>query len=278
MVTFRERMVTMTAPGIQRRRHRGAYLSEPSLSPPLVRAESADGFTNPILYIEEFRRIPLARSRVPAPGTTLVFRGRDGRLRAPAGGYTAGEMFLLGPRTGYQIDTAVHLFTATFEIGHSLQVDVAGRWRVRDPVATVAGRLSDLEHACTAELGERLATLAGPDAQIVRARLAAAWSDGVDVPGGVRLEALRVDVTRSDALTGEHVIQMLVTDDDESEPGEPGGADPGQLLLDLRGLARDALAEHGDAGATGQALLRFQELVHRMSDVLPDEQADDRRR
>jgi hypothetical protein len=259
-------------------------LSEPSKGSPLVRAADSDGFTNPILYIEELRRLPPARSRAPAPGTTLVFRARDGRLRAPRGGYTAGELFFLGPRTGYQIDTSPHGFTASFEVGSAL-VEVAGRWRVTDPVAVVANRISDLEYACTTELSERI-TAAVPfevdSPEELRVRLSTAWSDGVTVPGGVLLDSLRVDAAPADAFTGERVIQFLVADDEEPDAGDPGGADHTQLLRELAELARDGLAEHGQDGTAGRALLRFHELVGRMGDVLPsaggERAGDDRAR
>lgn len=255
-------------------------MSEPSPSPPLVRAVDADGFSNPILYIEELRRLPLARSRVPGPGTTLVFRARNGRLRAPAGGYTAGEMFFLGPLTSYQIDTSPHPFTAAFEVGPSLLVGVAGYWTITDPIAVVAHRVSDLEHACTTELRDRIAAALPSDVEspeTARERLRAVWPKGVYVPGGVRLEGLRIDAARTDALTGERLIHFLLADDEESDPDDLGGADPGQLVQELRSLARDGLAEHGSNGAVGRALVRFYELVSRIGDVLPDERAGDDR-
>jgi len=258
-------------------------LSEPSKGPPLVRAAHSDGFTNPILYIEELRRLPLAHSRVPAPGTSLVFRTRKGRLIAPPGGYTAGEMFFFGPRTGYQVDTSPHGFAAAFEVGSSV-VDIEGSWTVTDPVAVVANRVSDLEYACTTELRQRIsaALASGVDSpDEVRRLLVEAWPEGVTVPVGVRLDCLRVDAARSDVLTGERVIQFLVADDEEPDAGDPGGADPGQLLQELTELARDGLAEHGPDGTVGRALLRFHEVVGRMGNVLPpdgERAGDDRRR
>ncbi|WP_157408486.1 hypothetical protein [Actinoplanes sp. N902-109] len=250
-----------------------------------VRAVAADGFSNPILYIEELRRIPLACSRVAPPGTALVFRARNGLLRSPPGGWTAGEMFFFGPRTGYRIDTSPHSFVATFETGSMMLVDVAGRWTVTDPVAVVAGRLSDLDHACTAELGRRIAAALPaelPSTEEIRDLLTGAWRDGVAVPGGVRLHDLDVGVARAEAVRGDRVIQYLVADEEDSEPGDPGTTEPAQMVQELAGLARDALAEHGADGAAGRALLRFQDLVLRMTDVLPDGRdgraGDDQRR
>ena len=259
-------------------------MSGPSQDLPQVRVGDTSGFTNPILYIEELRRIPLNRSRVPAPGTALVFRTRAGRLRVPAGGLTAGEMFLLGPRTGYRIDVAPHGFRASFHIGPRLAADVEGRWTVVDPAQVVAHRLSDLEYACTTELRDRItaALPAGTDHPgEVRDRLSAALATGLAVRGGVRLDELRVDVSATDVLTGERVIQMLVADDEETEPGDPGGADPAQLVQELADLARQGLAEHGTGGPVGRALVRFHDLVTRMGGVLPpgdDRTGDDPRR
>ncbi|MBG0565504.1 hypothetical protein [Actinoplanes aureus] len=234
---------------------------------------SGVGFSNPILYIEELRRFPLNRSRVPAPGTALVFRTRAGQLRVPPGGWTAGEMLLFGPRTGYRIDTAPHGFRASFPIGASLTADVEGRWTVVDPVEVVANRISDLEYACVTELREHVTAALDPKADTadeVRERLTTAFADGVTVPGGVRLDELRVSVSATDVLTGERVIQALVADDEEPDPGDPGGADPAQLVQELTELARQALAEHGTEGAAGRALARFHDVVTRMGDVLDD--------
>jgi hypothetical protein len=257
-------------------------LSEVPQDPPLVRTVDTDGFPNPILYIEQLRRLPLARSRVPAPDTTLVFRSRSERLRAPAGGYTAGELFFLGPRTGYEIDMSPHAFHAVFEIGSTLLVGVEGSWRVTDPIEVVAHRVSDPEHACTTELREQINTALpyGMDSpEEVRTKLGAAWSGSVRVPAGIRLDDLRVDVTATSALTRDRVIRLLIADDEETDPADPSGADPGQLVQELRSLARDALAEHGADGVVGRALVCFQDLVTRMGDGLgtPDERAGDDR-
>ncbi|GAA2638086.1 hypothetical protein [Paractinoplanes durhamensis] len=257
-------------------------MSEPLQDSPLVRAGETDGFDNPILYIEELRRLPLNRSQVPAVGSALVFRTRSGRLHAPAGGYSAGEMFFLGPRTGYQIDITPHGFRAEFEIGSALAAEVEGRWTVVDPVAVVANRISDVEYACTTVLGERMAAALPAkvdDAEEARERLTAALAEELPVPGGVRLDELRVAVTAVEVLTGERVLHLLMADQEDADPGDPGGSDPGQLLLELSDLARQGLAEHGADGTAGRALARFQELVIRMGDMLPpgdDRAGDDR--
>lgn len=254
-------------------------MSEPP-RPSRVRAADSSGFTNPILSIEELRRFPPPRSRAPAPGTTLVFRARSGRLHAPKGGYTAGELFFLGPRTGYQIDTAPHGFAAAFELGRVadgpvLVAEVAGTWRVADPVAVVAHRVSDLEYACTTELVRRIEAAAPGDLRSpdgVRDALRAAWPAQIEVAGGVRLEDLHVDVRRDDVLTGEKMIQLLVADEDDGDPADPASAGPGQLVHEIQSLAAEGLAELGDAdrdSAVGRALMRLNELAGRMAGVLP---------
>ena len=258
-------------------------MAEPTHPPWPVRASGLAGFTNPILYIEELRRFPAQRSRVPAPGTTLVFRARRGRLSAPRGGYTAGEMFFLGPRTGYQIDTSPHGFAASFEVGPPagpvLAVDVTGTWSVADPVAVVAHRVSDLEYACTTELVRQI-ELVVPSGRLspdeVRDLLRTAWKSDVEVRGGIRLRDLHAEVGRADVLTGEKVIQFLAADEEDDGPGDPAGLDPGQFVQEIQGLAEEALAalaaEQGTAGLTGvvgRALLRFREMADRMHDVLP---------
>jgi hypothetical protein len=247
-------------------------LSEPQQETLLVRAGDTAGFSNPILHIEELRRFPLNRSRVPPPGTALVFRGRAGRLTVPAGGYTAGELFVLGPRTGYRIDTAPHGFAASFEIGPALVAALTGTWSVVDPVEVVARRISDLEHACVSVLRDRVAAaLPGPASGPgeTRDRLAAAFAEGVAVPGGVRLDGLHVEVTATDPLTADRLIHLLVADEEETDPADPGGADPAELLRELADLARQGLAGHTGDDAAARALARFAELVDRMHEVLP---------
>lgn len=223
----------------------------------------------------------------------MVFHGQSGRLRAPHGGYTAGEMLFLGPRTAYQIDTSPHGFAATFEIGPEaaaavLRVDVSGSWLVVDPVAVVAHRVSDLEYACTTKLVQRIEAAmppgsASPDE--VRDLLRTAWKADLDVPGGIRLGGLQVEVTSVDVLTGEKMIQLLITDEDDGDPADPASAGPGHLIQEIQSLAEEGLAaltaEHGDAAldsAVGRALVRFSEMVARMDDVLPpdgDRSGDD---
>jgi hypothetical protein len=258
-------------------------LSEPTTESPLVRVGETDGFINPILYIEELRRIPLNRSRIPPVGTALVFRTRSGRLCFPDGGYTAGEMFLLGPRTGYRVDVSAHGFRASFEVGADLAVDVHGQWTVVDPVEVVANRISDAEYACTTALRDRIAVaLPSPvrDLDEVQDRLTTAFDGEVAVTGGIRLDRLRVVVTVARLLTSEHMLQMLVADED-IDRGDPVRGDYSRLLQELTELAQQGLDEHGTEGTVRLALVRFHELVTRMGDMLPPGEAragDDERR
>ncbi|MEU4620843.1 hypothetical protein AB0G04_12810 [Actinoplanes sp. NPDC023801] len=248
-------------------------MPEPPHDVPLVRSVDADGFSNPILYIEELRRLPLNRSRIAVPGTALVFRHRSGRLHSPPGGYTAGEMFFLGPRLGYRIDTSPHGFRASFEVGVAHLVDVLGHWTVTDPVEVVAGRISDPEYHCTIALRDRVAgALPGGPAPLaeLRERMTAAFSGVLPVPGGLTLDRLRVHVAPAETFSGDRVIQVLAADDEDDDvnPGDPGGAGSAELLQELADLAGRAFAEHGADGTAGQALARFQELVTRMGGML----------
>jgi hypothetical protein len=251
---------------------RGAYLPEPSPEVPLVRAVNADGFSNPILYIEELRRLPLNRSRAPAPGTAVVFRHRSGRLHSPPGGYTAGEMFFLGPRLGYRVDTAGHGFSMSFEVAAAHVVSVQGRWTVTDPVGAVVERISDPAYHCMIVLRDRIAGALSPwpaPLADLRERMASALAGDLTVPGGLRLDGLRAYVAPAETFTGDRVVQVLAADDDEDvDPGDPGQAGSAQLLQELADLAGRAVAEHGADGTAGQALARFQELVTRMGGML----------
>jgi hypothetical protein len=247
-------------------------LPEPPQDVPLVRAVNADGFGNPILHIEELRRLPLNGSRAPLPGTALVFRHRSGRLHSPPGGYTAGEMFFLGPRLGYRIDTASHGFSMLFEVASAHVVSVQGRWAVADPVAAVVGRISDPAYHCMIVLRDRIAGALSPwpaPLAVLRERMAKVLATDLPVPGGLRLEGLLAHVAPAETFTGDRVVQVLAADDDgDVDPGDPGGAGAAQLLQELADLAGRAVAEHGAGGTAGQALARFQELVTRMGGML----------
>lgn len=246
----------------------------PPQDAPLVRAVSTDGFSNPILYIEELRRLPLNRSRAPTAGSVLVFRHRSGRLHAPPGGYTAGEMFVLGPRLGYRIDVAPHGFKASFQVASAYTVDVSGRWTVVDPVAVVARRISDPAYHCTIALRDLIAGALPPwpaPAAQVRDRMAVAVAGGeLTVPGGLLLDTLRTHVARAVTFTGDQVIRALAADDDDEDAvlAGLGVADSAQLLRELSDLAGRAVAEHGTNGTAGDALARFQDMVMRMSGML----------
>ncbi len=222
------------------------------------------GFINPILHIEELRRFPAFSSRVPAPGTALVFRSRNGKLHAPRGGHTAGELFWLGPRGVYQIDTTEHDFELRLAVD-GLLADVTGRWVVDDPVAVVAHRLSDLEHVCVAELRRRAET-AAPD----ESRLRAVLGGEVRLPGGVRLFGLRVAVVPAAEAIGETGVRFLVGDDADDDLLGPAAADSGQMIAEIRAVADAALAAYDGADGTIRvALSRFRDMVARLGSTLP---------
>jgi hypothetical protein len=264
-------------------------LSESSRQPASVRVVARSGFSNPILHIEELHRVPPLGSQVPPPGAILVFRSRSGRLRAPRRGYTAGEMFWLGPRVCYVIDTTGHVFEAAFELERSsgqrkLRVDVAGTWTVSDPMAVVANRVSDAEDFCLQALSRRVDALLPPEVSMP------AVADGLLLDGlkeeilldcGVRLSGLRAVTGPADEAIDEEAVRFLIAEDEDDDPLDPAGADVGQLVQDAHTVADEALAafreEHGEAGVGGPveaALLRFKELVSRIERSLPGENHD----
>jgi len=215
-------------------------LSEPAQRHAHLRLSSADGLTNPILHIEELGRFPATSSRVPAPGTALVFRSRGGRLRVPAGGYTAGELFWLGPRLVYQVDTSVHPFVLSFAAADEL-VEVFGEWQVDDPRAVVAHRVSDLERVVVDAVRHRV---------------------GVDLrlPCGVRLSGVRAVTVPAVRPLDAAAVRYLAGDDEDDEP-----MDARRLVAELRAIAERGLAAHdGSDGPVRAALDRLHELVTRL--------------
>jgi hypothetical protein len=224
-------------------------LSEPPQRHADLRLSSAHGFTNPILRIEELGRFPATSSRVPAPGTALVFRSRGGRLRVPAGGYTAGELFWFGPRLLYQVDTSPHPFVLTFADDDDL-VEVVGEWRVDDPRAVVSHRVSDLEPVVVAAVRRRL----GAEQRL---------------PCGVRLSGLCAVTVPAVRPLGPAAVRFLAGDDEDDDP-----VDARRLVAELRAIAERGRAAHdGAEGPVRAALDRLHELVTRLASAA--EQAGD---
>lgn len=114
---------------------------------------------NPILYIEELQRFPLRRRREPVPGSIVVYRGRNGALTVPQGGYTAAELLWHGPQVAYEIDLSRHAANFICETGEGC-FDVSISWVVTDPVAVVAARLTDPFDVATEAVQTRLQAIA----------------------------------------------------------------------------------------------------------------------
>lgn len=221
-------------------------MSEPSQRHAHLRLASADGFPNPILHIEELGRFPATSSRAPAPGTALVFRSRGGRLRVPAGGYTAGELFWFGPRLAYQVDLSTHPFVLTFADGDDV-VEVVGEWQVVDPRAVVAHRVSDLEPLVVAAVRQRLVVLGAE----------------MRLPCGVRLSGLRAVTVPAVRPLDAAAVRFLAGDDEDDDP-----VDARRLVAELRAIAERGRAAHdGPDGPVRAALDRLHELVTRLEEA-----------
>ncbi|HEX6685374.1 MAG TPA: hypothetical protein VF062_21495 [Candidatus Limnocylindrales bacterium] len=109
----------------------------------------APQFDNPIVYIEEFGRVPRTHRRRLFPSTAIVYRSRHGRLSSPPGGYTAGELLWRRPREAYHVDVARHpcALDCPLTVGEPpqpLAARLAASWQVTDPVAAVASRVTQV--------------------------------------------------------------------------------------------------------------------------------------
>jgi len=255
-----------------------------------VRPVDNSGLTNPILHIEELHRVPPLGSRVPPPGARLVFRDRGGRLRSPNGGYTAGEMFVRGPRVLYVIDVTEYAFEATFTLdrpgdGNPLLVAVSGFWAVNDPRAVVQHRVSDTAHVCVSALSARIDALVEP-AALTAAAAEELLKEGLDrripLAEGILLTRVRAKVSEIEAMTSEKIVRYVIAEDEDDDPADPAGAGSAELIQEARNLAVTGLAaftaQHGEAALDtpiGAALTRFQEMVTRLGAVLPEEPEQD---
>ncbi|MDG4821533.1 hypothetical protein O7635_06640 [Asanoa sp. WMMD1127] len=235
-----------------------------------------EGAENPILYVEECRRLPLRPRRPAVPGTVLVYRSRSGRLSAPPNGYTAGELWWRGPRVRYEVDVTSHPLRLTCPVdnphGVRASVEVHGAWRVIDPRAVVANRITDAPRRCR---------------QRVELAIAAAFADSrspAELESAVRgrlparltlAEGLAAEQLRARVFAGgprRQLIRELFTADPDD-----GGVDP---LVELRNdaeLARaglDATQEHVDDGVVSAALRRYVALLARLEARATDDGVD----
>lgn len=110
----------------------------------------------PIVLIEDLPRLLPARGPVPSPGLVLVYESANGRLSAPDGGYTAGEVCWRRPRRVYAVDVTRHRLALRLRRDGG-DVEVRAEWWARDPVAVVASRCADGATECYDFLADHLA-------------------------------------------------------------------------------------------------------------------------
>jgi hypothetical protein len=233
--------------------------------------------SNPILYVEDLRRLPLRRRRPAMPGTTLVYRSRGGRLSAPLGGYTAGELWWRAPAVAYEIDRTSHSLALRWDTDWDLpdgraQIEISGTWVVTDPCAVVAHRVTDVPRVCRAALQRHVeGPLAGAASL---AELAVAVRKSVPprlfLPQGIRLDHV---ASRTVAvLTSDQIVRHLLA------AGEATEVDLAAAWQDDHELAQAglrALSEDDGAAADEResvihaALQRLTDLTARIGDHLP---------
>ena len=241
---------------------------------------------NPILYIEELRRLPLRRRRGTVPGVALVFRSRNGRLSAPPRGYTPGELWWRGPRLGYEVDITRHQLEMSWEALHGpdrtcVLIEVGGVWFVADAAQVVAHRVSDAAAVARHALRERVERLlAGLDSQPlpgVESTLRHGLAGGVDLPEGLSVRDIWVRVTASaerlasgtDALLA-HLFAEPTEADADVEVTETWRRD-----YELARAAREAVSAGEQTPDEERELLmadaleRFAELTKRLGEMLP---------
>jgi hypothetical protein len=233
---------------------------------------------NPILYIEEHRRLPLRRRRAAVSGAVHVYRSRSGRLSAPPGGYTAGELWWRAPRVAYEIDMTRHPFELTVPVdnvhGVRASVEVAGCWHVHDPCAVVAHRVTDPTGLFRVALHRRVGAAFDDAASL--AELASAvrrtLPESITLPEGLRWAEIGARVLAG--TPDERLLRELLTDDAVSLDEEPdllatwrqysALADAGLRAIS----AADATGAEERDSLVGSALRRFSELVVRLGDHL----------
>jgi hypothetical protein len=126
-----------------------------------------------------------------------VYQHRNGRLTAPAGGYTAGEAWWLGRLVAHEVDVTPHEFAFACDLSgvsgaEQSYVEGTATWRVADPVALVAHRVTDAPLLCRRHLAERTSAAVGTGAGRPLARVVEALARPLDLPGGLRVEGVRL--------------------------------------------------------------------------------------
>jgi hypothetical protein len=158
---------------------------------------------NPIRYIEELARFSIRPRRRVLPGCEQVYRGRGGRMFRPRGGLTSGELWLWNPRLVYDIDIEPHETTFLLPIAYDdgrqeADVQIYARWRALDPLAVVEHRITDIQPVARRGLSqlwrETTVNTAWPTNRALQVALIDATPETVDLPGGVRLDRIEIDV------------------------------------------------------------------------------------
>jgi hypothetical protein len=190
---------------------------------------------NPILYVAELRRYPLRPRHSGVPGTSTVFRSRGGRLTAPRGGYTSGELWWRAPRVGYEVDITPHRLDGHWVVppgapGGPCTVVVTATWVVHAPVLVVVHRVCDAPAIALAHLRHEVARVAAAagatDPDALDRAVRRALPDRIDLAEGVRVEALKIAVRRrrpgdDAALTTPEALDYLLTDPDPDARPDP---------------------------------------------------------
>ncbi|MET7421173.1 hypothetical protein [Dactylosporangium sp. NPDC005555] len=233
---------------------------------------------NPVLYVEELRRLPLLARRAGAPGSVFVYRSAGGRLSAPKGGYTAGELWWRGPYVVYEVDVRPSPVLLDVEVptgpARVVAVRASGTMRVVDPVALVHHRVTDPRAACAGALGDELGRRLGrTSGEAVVARLHGVWPGRLTLACGVELTDLQVSYVSTviDAAQRQLLHQLLETGALDRPPADEDTAALAAAavrrdrdLLDAAVSALDpaaGIAAEDRAAALHAAVTRFGRIV-----------------
>jgi hypothetical protein len=236
---------------------------------------------NPILYVEDLRRLPLRRRRTPVPGAIFVYRSRGGRLSTPQGGYTAGELWWRGPQVEYEIDMARHplalVLPADNLSGVRASVEVTALWRVRDPSAIIANRITDAARlfrvVIQGHIGGAFDGWASlPDLAVAMRR---ALPREMQLPEGLSIED--IDAHILSGTTDERLMRELLADEALAGGDEPDLLTAWRQTSELANAAlraaraEEEIADEERDSVISAALQRFYGLVTRLGNHLSKE-------
>lgn len=138
-----------------------------------------------------------------------MYLSRGGRLYAPRGALTAGELWWRAPVRVYEVDVVAHSFGLSVEVSNApgdrrAAVEVTAAWQVVDPVAVVRDRVSDVSALVYPRLVAALQAGAAETGWITWQGLASALRDQAVAPIGLP-EGLRVDQIQAEVLPSDEV-------------------------------------------------------------------------